>query len=141
MNELSTRVLLCRVLLQITAMRYACLNHTAEPVCSGDQSNWCVWQEDKNDKGRCELYFGDADFVHFLMWSGTKVACADSKVAQVVKCSFDVSAQQCTKSPGCQWTEGACYPEFYGTIITKPKLLAKFKRQVGWYWEHPIVLC
>lgn len=90
-----------------------------------------MWSEEKGGKGRCELYFGDADFVHLLLWSGTKVACAASKVAHIVACSFGVSAQQCTKTAGCEWTEGACYPSWYGPVLTKPKLLAKFKRQAS----------
>lgn len=72
-----------------------------------------------------------ADFVHFLMWSGTRLPCAGSKVSQVVKCSFNVESADCsTDAAGCQWTEGACYPKFYASIITKPKPLAAFKRQV-----------
>jgi hypothetical protein len=31
-----------RLLLQITAMRYQCLNHTSDAACSNDQGNWCV---------------------------------------------------------------------------------------------------
>lgn len=110
-------------------MRYMCLNHTNEVVCSGDSPNWCVWS-DKDGKGHCELTFGDADFVHFLVWSGTELACKGSKLSEIVQCSFAVSAEGCAKQTGCQWTEGACYSASYAPIITKPKVLAKFKRQV-----------
>ena len=121
----------CRLLLQITAMRYACTNHTAESLCSMDQGNWCVWQDEgRQGKGQCLLQFGDADFVHFLMWSGTRLPCAGSKVSQIVQCSFQGSNGDCATA-NCQWTEGACYPKWYAGILTKPKPLALFKRQVG----------
>lgn len=115
-------------------MRYACLKHAAEPVCSEDQGNWCVWQEDTKDgRGHCELHFDDADFVHFLMWSGTGLACVGSKVSQIIQCSFGVSPGQCKELPaGCDWTEGACYPGWYGKIITKAAILTAFKKQVSW---------
>lgn len=122
-------------------MRYACTNHTAEQQCSGDQANWCVWQLDPEGTGHCLLHFGAADFVHFLMWSGTRLPCAGSKVSQIVQCSFSVASGDCSAA-GCQWTEGACYPKFYASIITKPKPLAAFKRQVCrqlgmlWPWHN-----
>jgi hypothetical protein len=110
-------------------MRYACLNHSAELTCSGDQGNWCIWQEPAHgSKGHCEMFFSDADFVHFLMWSSTKLACAGSKVAQVVQCSFEVSDTDCNKHTGCAWTEGACYPTWYA--VTNLAALKTFKKQV-----------
>jgi hypothetical protein len=66
-------LLSCRLLLEITAMRYGCVNHTTFSTCAADQSNWCTWHE---EAGRCGMYYDDADFVHLMMWSGTKVACA-----------------------------------------------------------------
>lgn len=42
------RHLLCRLLLEITAMRYGCLRHTEFESCIADQGNWCTWQENTN---------------------------------------------------------------------------------------------
>lgn len=115
-------------------MRYACLKHAAESPCSGDQAKWCVWmlEEGAGSKGHCELHFGDSDFIHFLMWSGIELACVGSKVSEIVQCSFGVSPEVCSElqRATCKWTEGACYPVWYGSIITKPKPLAAFKQQV-----------
>jgi hypothetical protein len=66
-------LLSCRLLLEITAMRYGCVNHTTFSTCAADQSNWCTWHE---EAGCCGMYYDDAEFVHLMMWSGTKVACA-----------------------------------------------------------------
>jgi hypothetical protein len=67
----------CRLLLEITAMRYGCVNHTTFSTCAADQSNWCTWHEEAR---RCGMYYDDADFVHLMLWSGTKVACAGGDV-------------------------------------------------------------
>lgn len=71
MLQLGT-MLSCRLLLEITAMRYGCVNHTTFATCAADQSNWCTWHEEAR---RCGMYYDDADFVHLMLWSGTKVAC------------------------------------------------------------------
>lgn len=119
-------------------MRYACLNHSAELTCSGDQGNWCMWHEPAlGGKGHCELYFSDADFVHFLMWSSAKLACAGSEVAQIVQCSFEVSDTDCETRTGCKWKEGACYPGWYP--VTDPGALRKFKKQVCQDSTQPIL--
>jgi hypothetical protein len=44
--------------------------------------------------------------------------------------SYLTSPGDCAAN-ACQWTEGACYPKWYAGILTKPKPLALFKRQVG----------
>ncbi|WIA19952.1 hypothetical protein OEZ85_005834 [Tetradesmus obliquus] len=108
-------------------MRYGCVNHTTFATCAADQSNWCTWHEEAR---RCGMYYDDADFVHLMLWSGTKVACNSSKVAAIVACSYGSSAKECAGLKGCTWSEGTCYPKFYAPIISKPKTLAAFKRQV-----------
>jgi hypothetical protein len=60
--------------------------------------------------------------------SNIKLACAGSLVAKLLDCSFGVSAEQCAAQSGCEWAEAACYPSGY--VVTKPKSLAKLKRQV-----------
>lgn len=62
---------------------------------------------------------------------------AGSKVAAIVACSYGSSAKECAGLEGCTWSEGTCYPKFYAPIISKPKTLAAFKRQVmGGYRVH-----
>lgn len=89
-----------RVLLQITAMRYACLAHGAEAECSADVHGWCMW----GAQG-CSLYYDDADFVGLLLWSNVSVACNGSLLADVVRCSFELYRSDCNNAPGCMWLQ------------------------------------
>lgn len=98
--------------------------HRPFPACPACR---CVWHE---DTAQCALTFNDADWVHFLLWSGVGLACNDSLVASIVSCSFAVSSEQCSAQPGCAWTEAACYPASYSSVVTKPKMLVKVKKQV-----------
>jgi hypothetical protein len=58
-------------------MRYGCVNHTTFSTCAADQLNWCTWHE---EACRCGMYYDDADFVHLMLWSGTKLACAGKQL-------------------------------------------------------------
>eukprot|EP00879_Flechtneria_rotunda_P003590 GHRR01003825.1.p1 GENE.GHRR01003825.1~~GHRR01003825.1.p1 ORF type:complete len:375 (+),score=89.11 GHRR01003825.1:2544-3668(+) len=122
-------------MLEIAAMHYGCQNHTAYADCAGDQANWCTWHEDSS---KCEVSYDDADFVHLLIWSGTKVACKGSQaLQQVVKCSYLTLDSDCNNKGDCTWAEGACYPSWYASLLARPKLLAALKKQV--YTGDPAV--
>lgn len=125
-----------RLLLEITAMRYGCLNHTSFATCAADQANWCTWHEDRS---RCEMSYADADFVHLLLWSRTKIACKGSKLEQVVTCSYITSDTDCTGE--CAWAEGACYPAWYAPLVNKPQSIQSFKRQVRQAAEQQSIRC
>lgn len=117
----------CRVLLQITAMRYACLKHDTDISCGQDSSNWCTWEADKSS---CQMYYYDADFVNFLLWSRTSFACEGSKLDEVVMCSFFVDADTCAAA-GCAWSERQqCYPAWFISIVNNSKKLVEFKQKV-----------
>jgi hypothetical protein len=116
-----------RLLLQITAMRYACLNHTDATACASDTSNWCNYNEDSS---QCRLQYDDADFVGMLLWSVTSIACKGSRLAEVVACSMYVAQKDCTAA-ACEWAEQACYPPWYSGMIDDVNLLADFKKQVS----------
>lgn len=116
-----------RLLLQITAMRYACLNHTDATACASDTSNWCNYKEDSS---QCRLQYDDADFVGMLLWSVTSIACKGSRLAEVVACSMYVAQKDCTAA-ACEWAEQACYPPWYSGMIDDVNLLADLKKQVN----------
>ncbi|KAI8469247.1 MAG: hypothetical protein J3K34DRAFT_394103 [Monoraphidium minutum] len=48
-----------RVLMEVTAMRYACLSHATEAECSDDVRGWCWWAEEEG--GGCSLHYDDAE--------------------------------------------------------------------------------
>lgn len=115
-------------------MKYGCLNHTSFASCAVDQANWCTWHEDRS---RCEMSYDDADFVHLLLWSRTRIACSNSKLEQLVTCSYITVDTDCTGQ--CAWAQGACYPTWYASIVDKPQSIQFFKRQVGctaWHEHH-----
>ena len=117
---------ICRALLQITAMRYACISHD-DLVCTEDTLNWCSYDETISS---CQLRYDDADFIGMLLWSATSIACKGSKMSEIVACSYYVSQVDCTTN-SCEWSEQACYPPWYAGMVTMPKMLEKFKTQVG----------
>jgi hypothetical protein len=47
-----------RVLLQITAMRYACLALADATACLADPKAWCTWDA---GQGGCSLQYDDAE--------------------------------------------------------------------------------